>query len=104
MIGVIHSAKTQFRGDMMYEKYKQILRIQRCIVGECEHDVTVRCINGQYHVRVFLNGELNQEAVCESKLDIGYTARSLLRWEDKCGNISDFAISARERHNRKDFQ
>ena len=29
-----------------------------------------RCINGQYHVRVFLNGELNQEAVCCNKLDI----------------------------------
>lgn len=81
------------------ERYKQILRIQRCIVGECEHEVTVRCINGVYHVRVFLNGVLNQEATCENKLDIGYTARSLLRWEDKCGNISEYAGAARERLN-----
>ena len=85
------------------ERYTQLIPIQRCIVGECEHEVTVRCINGRYHVRVLLNGAVNQEAVCESKLDIGWTCRSLLRWEDKCGNISKFASSARERHNRKDF-
>ena len=87
----------------MTDKYKQIVQIQRCLVGECEHEVTVRNINGRYHVRVLVNGVVNQEAVCESKLHIGYTCRSLLRWEDKCGNISDFASSARERHNRKDF-
>ena len=87
----------------MSDKYTQIVQIQRCLVGECEHEVTVRNINGRYHVRVLLNGMVNQEAVCESKLNIGFTARSLLRWEDKCGNISQFASSARERHNRKDF-
>lgn len=87
----------------MTDKYTQIVQIQRCLVGECEHEVTVRNINGRYHVRILLNGAVNQEAVCESKLNIGYTCRSLLRWEDKCGNISQFASSARERHNRKDF-
>lgn len=87
----------------MKDRYTQLIRIQRCIVGECEHEVTVRNINGRYHVRVLLNGVVNQEAVCEGKADIGWTARSLLRWEDKCGNISQFASSARERHNRKDF-
>jgi hypothetical protein len=46
---------------------------------------------------VLLNGEVNQEAVCNSKADIGYTARNLLRWEDKCGNISAFASAARAR-------
>jgi hypothetical protein len=81
----------------MMERYTQLIRIQRCIVGECEHEVTVRCINGKYHVRVLLNSEVNQEAVCNSKADIGYTARSLLRWEDKCGNISAFASAARAR-------
>ena len=87
----------------MKDRYTQLIPMQRCIVGECQHEVTVRCINGRYHVRILLDGVVNQEAVCESKLDIGWTARSLLRWEDKCGNISDFARSARERHNRKDF-
>lgn len=85
------------------ERYTQLIRMKRCLVGECEHEVTVRCINGRYHVRVLLDGEINQEAVCYSRADIGWTARSLLRWEDKCGNISRFAHSARERRNRKDF-
>lgn len=87
----------------MKDRYTQTIRIQRCLAGQCEHAVTVRCISGRYHVRVFLDGVLNQEAVCNSKADIGWTARSLLRWEDKCGNISDFASSARKRHNHKDF-
>lgn len=88
---------------MRKERYKQVIRMQRTLVGECVHEVSVRNINNRYHVRVFLNGVVNQEAVCNSKADVGWTARSLLRWEDKCGNISDFAMSARERHNRKDF-
>ena len=85
------------------ERYTQLVTVQRSLVGECEHEVTVRCINGRYHVRVFLDGQLNQEAVCNFRADIGWTARSLLRWEDKCGNISSFASAARARHNRKDF-
>ena len=79
------------------ERYRQLVRIQHCILGEVEHSVTVRNINGRYHCRVFVNGELNQEAMCSSKRDIGYTCRSLLRWEDKCGNISKFASAARKR-------
>ena len=82
------------------ERYKQILRVQHCILGEVEHEVTVRNINGEYHCRVFTNGNLNQEAVCYNQRDIGYTCRNLLRWEDKCGNISEFARAARERNNR----
>ena len=83
--------------------YKQVLRIQRCIVGNCQHEVTVRNIGGKYHIRVFVDGVLNQEAIANSKLDIDYTARSLLRWEDKCGNISAFATSARERLNGENY-
>lgn len=87
----------------MNNRYLQLIRLQQSLVGKCEHEVTVRCIAGNFYVRVFLNGKLNQEAVCYNRSDIGWTARSLLRWEDKCGNISKFASSARERHNRKDF-
>ena len=85
------------------ERYQQIHRIRRVLVGLCQHEVTVRRIGDGWNVRVFLDGELNQEARCPRREDIGYTARSLLRWEDKCGNISQYARSARERHNRKDF-
>jgi hypothetical protein len=83
------------------ERYKNLFRMKRLLLGEVEHEVTVRNINGSYHCRVFVNGELNQEAVCYSKRDIGYTCRNLLRWEDKCGNISKFASAARERLNQR---
>jgi len=82
-------------------KYKQIITLQRVFFDEVEHEVTVKNIDGKFHVRVFTNGQLNQEAVCESRSDIGYTCRSLLRWEDKCGNFSAFASSARERLNKQ---
>lgn len=82
------------------ERYKQLFRIREVLMGEVEHEVTVRNINGNYHCRVLLNGVVNQEAVCYSKRDISYTCRSLLRWEDKCGNISKFASAARERLNK----
>lgn len=85
------------------ERYTQVLRMQHLLLGNVEHEVTVRKIGDGYNVRVFVNGKLNQEARCNNKSDIGYTCRSLLRWEDKCGNISQYASSARERHNRKDF-
>ena len=87
----------------MKERYKQKIRIIRVLMGPVEHTVKVTKINRNYHCRVFVNGELNQEAICYSKLDIGFTCRSLLRWEDKCGNVSKYAASARKRHNRKDF-
>ena len=81
------------------KRYKNLFRMKRLLLGEVEHEVTVRNINGNYHCRVLVNGEVNQEAVCCSKSDIGYTCRNLLRWEDKCGNWSKFASAARERLN-----
>lgn len=83
------------------ERYKQLFRIREVLMGEVEHEVTVRNINGNYHCRVLLNGKVNQEAVCYSKRDISYTCRRLLRWEDKCGNWSKFASAARERLNKE---
>lgn len=82
------------------ERYEQIVPMKRVLLGECEHEVVVRRIGNGYNIRVFTNGELNQEARCMDKRDIGYTCRNLLRWEDKCGNISQFASAARERLNR----
>ena len=86
----------------MTERYEQIVPMKRVLLGQCEHEVQVRKIGNGYNVRIYVNGELNQEARCQSKSDISYTARDLLRWEDKCGNISAFASAARERH-RQDF-
>lgn len=81
------------------KRYKNLFHIKRLLLGAVEHEVTVRNINGNYHCRVLVNGEVNQEAVCYRKRDIGYTCRNLLRWEDKCGNISEFARASRERLN-----
>jgi hypothetical protein len=81
-------------------RYETVLQISRVMLDEVEHEIQVRKINGAYHVRCFTNGILNQEARCFSKTDISYTARDLLRTEDKCGNWSYFAMSARERLNR----
>ena len=78
---------------------KTVVYMSHVCMGEVEHEVTVRCINGHYHCRVFVNGLLNQEVICESKMQIGLTCRQMLRMEDKCGNISAFASAARTRLN-----
>jgi hypothetical protein len=80
--------------------YKQVLPMQRLYFGEVTHEVKVNRIGNAYHCQVFTNGALNQEAIAENQSEIGYVCKSLLRWEDKCGNISAFASSARERLNK----
>jgi hypothetical protein len=70
---------------------------RRIMMGSVNHSVTVRNINGRFHCRVFVNGELNSEGVTKRKDHIGAVCRDLLRWEDKCGNISDYADRARHR-------
>lgn len=73
-------------------------RMQRCIVGECEHEVVVTYLkNKGWGVRILLNGEVNQGTIVADRSMIGVAARSMLRMEDKCGNISDLAQAARTR-------
>ena len=79
--------------------YETILRPQRVCLGRVTHEVKVTRINNRYHCRVFTDGILNQEGVANSRKEISYVCRDLLRWEDKCGNISDFATSARNKIN-----
>jgi hypothetical protein len=74
-----------------------MLTMQRTCAGACEHTVTSRRIGNGWNVRVFLNGVLNQEVRVYAQNLIGAAARDLLRWEDKCGNISDYASKARHR-------
>ena len=77
-----------------------VVRMQRCIAGNCNHEVTVRRIGDGWNVRVLLNGEVNQETRVFYRSEIGKAAREMLRMEDKCGNISAFASSARTRGYR----
>ena len=80
--------------------YKMIIPMQKMLLGEVEHDVKVTAMGSKkFHCRVYTNGDLNQEAVCFNRSDIGVTCRNMLRDEDKCGNISAFARAARERLN-----
>lgn len=80
---------------------KRKLRMQRCLVGECQHEITVRRIGKWWHCRVLLDGHPNQELAVDSRDLIGAACREMLRWEDKCGNYSDFASSSRERAKGK---
>ena len=82
------------------KKSQTIIPIRRVLVGSCEHVVTVRYINGGWNVRVLLGGTVNQEVRVFSRSEISKAAREMLRMEDKCGNISDFAGSARARLNK----
>jgi hypothetical protein len=67
-------------------------------MGECTHTVTVRRIGNGWNVRVLLNGEVNQERRVYYPSEIGREAAEMLRMEDKCGNISQYASAARERN------
>jgi hypothetical protein len=78
-------------------KRRTVLRLQRTLLGECEHKVTVTRIGNGYNIRVFADGEVNQESRVYNRLDIGSEAKTMLRWEDKCGNISKYAGSSRNR-------
>jgi hypothetical protein len=75
----------------------QVLPIQRCLLGSVNHSTKVTRLNNNYHCRVFVDNILNQEYYCTNKSMIGSTIREMLRWEDKCGNISKLASSSRER-------
>lgn len=76
----------------------------RVLQGPVEHNVKVTHLKGVgYGVRVFVNGELNQEDVAACRADIGNVARRMLRMEDKCGNLSGLAHEARFRRGRKEI-
>ena len=80
--------------------YKMIIPMQKMLLGEVEHDVKVTAMGSKkFHCRIYVNDQLNQEAVCFNRSDIGVTCRNMLRDEDKCGNISAFASAAREQLN-----
>lgn len=79
---------------------KTVMSMRRTMLGNVEHEVRVTRMQDGYGVRVFTNGVLNQEMLAEDRSEIGAAARDMLRWEDKCGNISEFASAARERNNR----
>jgi phage-related protein len=79
-------------------KRRTVLTLQRMLQGSCEHRVQVTRIGDGYNIRVFTNDTLNQEARVYDRQHIGTEAKSMLRMEDKCGNISKYADAARFRN------
>ena len=75
---------------------------QKIMQGHVEHTVKVTALgHGVYGCRVFINGVLNAENRCKGKENIHAACIDLLRFEDKLGNWSKFAHSARMRRGRK---
>lgn len=75
--------------------------MDQVIMGEVTHDVKVTRIGDGWNIRIYTNDKVNQEMRVFDKRDVGWAARYMLRWEDKCGNISRFATAARERFNKE---
>jgi hypothetical protein len=72
-------------------------------LGPVIHSIKVTFLKGVgWGVRLFANGELSQEYVAKTRTEIGPLARSMLRMEDKCGNISDYAAKSRFRPGLKE--
>ena len=73
--------------------------------GDVAHEVKVTHLKGVgFGVRVILNGKVNQQQVAPTRSDIGRVAAGMLRMEDKCGNLSDFADRARFRKGEKEIR
>jgi len=76
--------------------------LKKMLQGPVEHTVKVTRIKGHgYGVRVLVNGEVNQEQLAPTRADIGPVAKGMLRMEDKCGNVSQYAHRARHRVGEK---
>jgi hypothetical protein len=70
------------------------------MVGECTHEIKSTRLGNGWGVRCFTNGVLNQEIRVKCQEDISVASAEMLRWEDKCGNISQQASSSRNRFNK----
>ena len=80
---------------------RTILRLQNMFRGLCDHDVKVTRLGDGYNIRVFMDGELNQESRVYDRSHVSPEIQDMLRMEDKCGNISKMAGSSRDRATTK---
>ena len=75
--------------------------LKKVLQGPVEHDVKVTFLGKGYGIRIMLNGQINQESFAKHKDEIGKEIQSMLRMEDKCGNISNMAHRSRMRPHEK---
>lgn len=65
---------------------------------ETKLDIKVTKIGQRYHARLYKHdGTILDEMACRTRLDIGWICREMLRWFDKNGGISKFAMASRKR-------
>lgn len=89
---------------MKKKSYPNTIPMQSMLNGLVIHSIKVTYLgNNWYGCRCYLNGELNQEIQVEGKENIRAACRSMLRMEDKCGNISNYAGASRMREDRKEI-
>ena len=82
-----------------HSKHKTPMKV---IQGEGIHDVKVTFMKKVgYLISIFTNGTENQKSKVKDRIDIGPEIRSMLRMEDKVGNISKMAKRSRHRHWEK---
>lgn len=62
-------------------------------------DISVRHIGNRYSAQLKDHGKIIDHMMCESKRDIGWICREMLRWFCKLGGDSKWARSARTRQN-----
>ena len=67
-------------------------------------DIKVTKIRNRWHARLLDGSKILNEMACISKLDIGWICREMLRWYDKNGGISKFAVQARKKTKRISYR
>ena len=66
-----------------------------------EPTIKITKINNRYHARLFVGDVIRDEMACESRLDVGFISREMLRWLDKGGEGGLFAKAARYRQHKQ---
>lgn len=61
--------------------------------------VKVTRIANRWHARLLINNKIFDEMACNTKCDIGWICREMLRWYQKLGGNSAFADAARKRQS-----
>ena len=80
---------------------KRVIRQKAALIGDVKHSIRVTRIGNWWHCRVFVDDIVNQEVKVADRGLIGKVFKEMLRDEDKSGNVSELAESARKRSYSK---
>lgn len=65
-------------------------------MNEANLRIKVTRINRRWHARLYRDGVVIDEMACDNKQGISWICREMLRWFDKLGGISKWAMNARQ--------